>query len=539
MSNVLPNGQIRFFQGVPIDENYENSLDFLTKEAQYTYFLGLTPIHTMAGATRVRDGVISVNCVSDTLLNVNYMMFQNENFLSKWFFAFIKDVQYVNNNMCYVFYQIDDIQTWLFDVTVEECFVEREHTATDGIFEHVIDEGFEVVDYKELDREDLDLTADMLVIFTPDYEKYGEGGWSPASDTTPSVVLGNMTGVPSVGYKYRNDDMSIDTNMVQTIGVIISNMIEDNLYEGMVAGVCVSSKFFRNIPSSPSYRIEDDHPDELTIQVPSRISTVDGNYHPKNNKLFNAPYCIYKLMTTDGQSVSLKPEMFTPDLQYNFIHVKGDISPHPSVVAVPARYAGQDEYYEKAVTFDAFPQCPFSIDGYKAWVASGGLSNLQFSTAKKLTNDLIMGAGVSAFTGNATGMFGGGINAVADVFSYIKDMEIAERLPADTKGNFTSAPQQANRDAKIIVSYMSGRKDVLKTYDDYFTMFGYKVNKIKKPSRRNRTHYTYVKTRGCHVDGGAPADAIRRIETIYDNGIRFWVNASEVGKYSEIDNSPS
>ena len=97
MSSVLPNGQVRFFQNVPIDENYENTLDFLTKEAQYTYFLGLTPIHRMIGATRVREGVIRVDTVSDTLLNANYMMFQNENFISKWFFAFITNVEYVNN----------------------------------------------------------------------------------------------------------------------------------------------------------------------------------------------------------------------------------------------------------------------------------------------------------------------------------------------------------------------------------------------------------------------------------------------------------
>ena len=68
-------------------------------------------------------------------------------------------------------------------------------------------------------------------------------------------------------------------------------------------------------------------------------------------------------------------------------------------------------------------------------------------------------------------------------------------------------------------------------------MFGYTVNKVKTPSRRNRPHYTYLKTKGCHVDGGAPADAIQRIETIYDNGIRFWVNASEVGDFS-VNNAP-
>ena len=147
MSSIAPNGQIRFLTNIPIDSNYENSLDFQTELEQRTYFLSQTPVHTQIGATRVRDGVISVNKLSDELLSANYLMFQNLNFSTKWFYAFITDVEYINNNMSYVYYKIDDIQTWLFDVQLTECIVEREHTTTDGLFEHLVDEGIGTNEY--------------------------------------------------------------------------------------------------------------------------------------------------------------------------------------------------------------------------------------------------------------------------------------------------------------------------------------------------------------------------------------------------------
>ena len=67
-------------------------------------------------------------------------------------------------------------------------------------------------------------------------------------------------------------------------------------------------------------------------------------------------------------------------------------------------------------------------------------------------------------------------------------------------------------------------------------MFGYATKKIKVPNRNVRPHWCYTKTRDCVVKANAPADDVRKICQIYDNGITFWKNPSEVGNYS-LDNS--
>jgi hypothetical protein len=150
----------------------------------------------------------------------------------------------------------------------------------------------------------------------------------------------------------------------------------------------------------------------------------------------------------------------------------------------------------------------------------------------------VLNTGGALASGNPVGVVAGIVNTGTSVANSIINIDVAKHLPSEVKGSMNTTPLSANRKIGLYVRKMTVNKDVAKSIDDYFTMFGYKVNKVKTPSRRNRPHYTYLKTKGCHVDGGAPADAIRRIEQIYDNGIRFWVNASEVGHYTTINNSP-
>jgi hypothetical protein len=66
-------------------------------------------------------------------------------------------------------------------------------------------------------------------------------------------------------------------------------------------------------------------------------------------------------------------------------------------------------------------------------------------------------------------------------------------------------------------------EDAFAQIDDYFNMFGYKVNKLKVPELFGRQYWNYVKTNGLKIDpyAACPDDAKRAIEAIFDNGIRL------------------
>ena len=538
MSNVLPNGQIRFFENIPIDSNYENSLDFLTKEAQYTYFLEHAYKHRMVGATRVRDGVISVDVVSDTLINCNYMMFQNENFSAKWFFAFITDVQYVNNNMCHVFYQIDDIQTWMFDVTLKQCFVEREHTTTDGLFEHLVDEGINTSEYVDCGFYSKIYDRYSAILFSQvTFEQEGETEivtYAPAvvraGTLDSSVILTfNLQDANGQWLEPQYPPQSNDAwtgNALDVLGATIYKLTENQQSDSIVALVVFPEYFVNDLGTNAKT-------DNLRFTNFTASTQLDDNYVPKNKKLYNSPFCILKFCATDGQEETLQPEYVNTNCEINII---ANISPSPSLIAFPFQYANKTTDYEHAITIENFPQASMAIDGYKAWCASSGLSKQILSVAQGIASGVSTGVG-SVMSGNAIGVGTGALGVASSIASGIINMGVAKTRPAIRKGNTNSHPLASDKRVGYFIRRMCINSDTMKSIDDYFTMFGYKVNKVKTPSRRNRPHYTYLKTKGCHVDGGAPADAIQRIETIYDNGIRFWVNASEVGDFS-VNNAP-
>lgn len=551
MSTVAPNGQIRFLTEVPIDSNYENSLDFLSEIEQRSYFLGLQPVHTMIGATRVRDGVISVNMVADNLLHANYLMFQNMNFSNKWFYAFITDIEYVNNNMSYVYYQIDDIQTWMFDVQLKECFVEREHTLTDNMFEHLVDEGIGTSEYITNASGDKTYSDYVAVLYTGTGNGFTVSGTHAPVQITNGILKGLSGYVFELqdgngnwlelrqGYDDPSDPTEHDTiinsgNGLEKLNLYVYDLTTAQQKDSIV-GIVIVPKHFIGTMNNITITQKNAVSDNLGFTNYTRTTPLDGNYVPTNNKLYNSPYCLIDIITSDGQSIHLQPEFLQQG--NNLVNILSNMSPSPSILAVPKNYMGNEFAWEKAITYDAFPQGAVSIDGYSAWVASGGLKQLKNSNYRAIAGDVVQGVS-SVATQNAVGTAGSVISLVYQVEEFSRKMDVAKKLPAEVIGQSDATPVMANKMFSIGYRMCSLKRDVLESLDGYFNMFGYKVNKVKTPSRRNRPHYTYIKTKGCKVNGGAPADAIDRIQAIYDNGIRFWVNPTEVGNYTGVDNRP-
>ena len=552
MSIVAPNGTVRFLSGVPIDEDYQNSLDFLSKELQTAYFLGLTPIHTLNNATRVRDGVIRVDINCDAIMNCNYIMFQNLDFWNKWFYAFITNVEYVNNNCCHVYYAIDDIQTWMFDVELEECFVEREHTTTDALFEHLIDEGIGTSEYMTFDEGSKTYSDYVAVLYT----SAGSGFTVTSSIAKCQITNGNLKGLSGwifelmdsnnnwlelrTGYDDPSDPTEHDNIIVNGNGLEKLNLYIYDLTSAQqkdtIVGIVVVPKHFVGTYDDIKITQKDAVSDNIGFTNIASGTQLDDNYVPTNKKLYNSPYCLIDIVTTDGQTIHLQPEFLQTG--NNLVIMLSNISPSPSLLIVPKWYEGAEFAWAKSISYEGFPQAAVSTSGYDAWVASGGLKQLNNQFTRGLIGSVESGVKDYKNMGK-TSLIPNLIDLQLDIEERARKLDVAKHLPSELKGSVDSTPIMCNKMYGIFYRKMSLKKDVLISLDNYFTMFGYKVNKLKKPSRRNRPHYTYIKTKGCKVIGGAPADAINRIQTIYDNGIRFWVNASEVGHYTDIDNSPN
>ena len=109
-----PDSKVRLCS-VPFSD-YTNVLSFKNNdEARANYFISKTVYNLtdVNGYSYVKgSGAIRVNKSKDSLYNVNYMMYRNDHFGSKWFYAFVDSLEYINANVTEIRFSTDVWQTW-------------------------------------------------------------------------------------------------------------------------------------------------------------------------------------------------------------------------------------------------------------------------------------------------------------------------------------------------------------------------------------------------------------------------------------------
>lgn len=138
---IAPDSDIYLLEAVPLDPTYEHTVMWSDAATQETWFTGHA-LHTFTGVSYQRhtSNSIKLEVPIEQVINCNYMVFRNTAFENKMFYAFITNVEYLNNVTCEIFFELDVMQTYLFDAVLEECWVEREHAASDEYGEHTLPE---------------------------------------------------------------------------------------------------------------------------------------------------------------------------------------------------------------------------------------------------------------------------------------------------------------------------------------------------------------------------------------------------------------
>lgn len=122
---IAPNSNITLLK-VPLELSNKNQLTFSSREAQFNYFNSLTKIELENATYQRKEGVIRFPELIDNLYEYNYVMYQNESYSDKWFYAFITNMRYLNDNVTEISITTDVFQTWQFDLEFKQSFVERE-----------------------------------------------------------------------------------------------------------------------------------------------------------------------------------------------------------------------------------------------------------------------------------------------------------------------------------------------------------------------------------------------------------------------------
>lgn len=507
---IEPNTIIRVLRNCPLDTTYDHTLFFNDATEQASYFSGLTK-YTLSNQTyqRVNRNRMRVQIVADNLYDCNYIMFQNASFGSKWFYAFIKSVEYVNNITSEIEYEIDVMQTWFFNYELGECFVEREHSSTDVIGGNTIPENLETGPY--ITTATSNLTVSDLGVYMLVTEKLeGQEYWND-----PGIVGGFPTPCYWVSLS-RLSDFSVD---------VLRLIIEQYAAAGKAdAIIAIFTAPYNMVSTQAGIR-------EQTFNGATRTLS----FTPKNKKLYTYPYCCLA-GTALGQGIELRYELFSGEPVFK---VRGGFGANMQVSAIPQNYAGLGENIEHSLSIKDFPVCAWVSNYFQNWLAQNK-ANIAVNTIST-----VAGAAVSAVGADLTGkgaaksvgVAGAVVGGVSGVAGQLASVYHHSIIPDKMSGS-------ANAADILAVSGLSGFYTMCKTIrpeygriiDDYFTMYGYKTHRVKVPNRAVRPHWTYTKTHGCVVHGSVPADDINKICAIYNNGITFWKNGNNVGNYS-LDNS--
>lgn len=524
---ILPNTNIKLLTGVPLDKTYRNTLWFEDKQGQTEYFISKVAKTYLRCTYQRQTKSIRLDGRYDDVYNCNYLMYQNASYGSKWFYAFIDNIEYVNDNAFEVYFTIDDMQTWFFDYALRECFVEREHSLTDNVGDNLIKEDLYIGEYVELGSlyskyTDMEL---MICVAT----SIDSGG----TPTTGKIFNNVYSGVDIIGYEMSSAGVSSLNQFLYAVN-------DAGMSDGILNIFMMPKDFFSTTGFAKQIKVEKEK------------SVMAGGYYPKNKKLLTYPYSLLRVCNEQGVASEYRYEYFNDDDDECTFEYYGDLSPTPSVLMYPLSYMGGLKNYDEGIMMNNFPQCAWVTDSFKAYIAQNA-SNIGMSLASSFATIGLAGAniplqtGIMAASGTPSHIIRGretmniretGVSSGLSIAGTLAGIAQARLLPPQAHGASSGTLNASLDRFNFYISKMSIRPEIAKIIDDYFTMHGYACKEVKVPNISSRPHWNYVRTTGCNIIGEMPSDAIRNICSIYDSGITFWKNGDEVGNYS-LNNSPT
>lgn len=590
MAYIEPNSTIKLLKGVPLDRSYCNTIYWEgTKADQTAYFNTFVKtgcVFSNQYYQRYNKGSFRIQIPIATIIDCNYLMFQNTAYDNKWFYAFITDVEYVNDNVTEVMYEIDVLTTWFFDYTMQDCFVEREHIeeAQDRVDGWLQPESLETGDYIIRDMHDIfsdtmSQTCFMLIATE-----------SITGQHFPGMLNGIYNGLTFYTYVSQSS---------ATAAELLTQAVEayNNAGKGeSIVAIYQLPLGLLGTQTNP-YSISDTlEMDDLGGHnfYEEDYTDVWGGYVPHNKKMFTYPYSYITLTNWCGDTVNLRYERFNDiwNLKFRF---KGASNPVPECIVYPVSYAeykkvGSTSVEKENVNYGLvsknFPNCAVANDSYKAWLAQNINSLEMGAKTDKLMNELDLNLNARKSVANGfydyldivngnlrllVGSIGGGLNEMKSGYQGITNKmldysnqkarneaqaNVNQAMILAAKRDHQPVPDTMTTQAgsssimyamgykKFTVQHMTITTPYLKAIDQYFDLFGYASNRVHKPNRNVRKYWCFCKTQNCVINATMPTDHEEAIQDLYNNGLRFWrstqiKNGNNTGTIAIGDFSPT
>jgi hypothetical protein len=483
-------------------------------------------------------GTIQTEFEYDVVLQANYIAFENYDYSNKWFFAWIEDVIYKGEKNTEIKYKVDSFSTFNQDLNYENCFVVREHVNDDTIGLHTVPENLETGDMIQDGKiQSVDqLDSSFVIVMECDAYPYPD---SVVNATNPQVYRFNgVTQYNNLvsGHKYivfnqivsasrfvdrMNKDGVVDS--IKNMYIAPSSMfdlrteIRDFSYDSTVSGENIFYFW------QPSGSIEPANFDKIV----NKNYTFSG-YNPVNNKCKVFPYNYLLVSNNAGQTKIYKYEDFeTGNCSFGVV---GCVCVGGSFKLIPKKYKGTNANMDESIALGKYPTCAWSSDAYTNWLSQQSVNQL----AESGTN-IIQSALSGAVVGGGTGAVGmAGLTLAGEVVDFIGAEKDAKLTPNTVGGSNTGNVTWALGGNNFFFKKMCCKPEYMRIIDEYFTRFGYKVNRLKTPNVTGRAYFNFVQvaTSDDPCYASIPEVYLDEIIKAFRRGITIWHDASKIGDYS-------
>lgn len=541
MITITPQGSV-YLCKTPLENDYQHQLTFANATAQLNYFNSKIS-YTCNDVTYIKkDNQIVVDYPIDTINTCNYLFYKNTGFTTKYYYCFITNMEYVNENATRITFETDVYQSYMFDIEYKKSFIEREHVNDDTIGKNTTPEGLETGEFVVNEYQDFDNYANDIMIIAgvtrPPAEiwtnissslpvKFYNGVYSglyyivfkTIVDVTKFLMVMDGQGIADAVY----DVFTVPKSILPTISSWDNISCDFKLVWNDITYTGTFSFDYKMLPNSSGAQALSSA-NSITMN-----STLNG-YTPKNNKMFTGEFNYMYVTNNAGNDVKYNYEDF-----YNnapIFDLMGAITPGCSIRLVPKNYKlynqGVAENYclnPYGLSGAKYPICSWTSDSYTNWITQQGVNIL---------NDRLVNAtsvGIMGLAGNIPIATLGVINGMKDELSLRLQRDFT---PPQAKGNANTSDVTYAMGWNTIVLYkMSVRYEFAKRIDDYFSAYGYKVDEIKTPNVTGRTYWNYVKTIGCNLEGNIPQEYINKLKEMFNNGVTFWHDPTKFLDYSQ------
>lgn len=554
-----PNSKVRLCS-VPFSD-YTNVISFGNDdESRANYFISKTVYNLTSadGYSYVKgSGAIRVNKNKESLYNVNYMMYRNDNFGSKWFYAFVDSIEYINANVTEIKFTTDVWQTWESALNFHDSFIVRQHIpkAEDTIGANTQPENmtsekyvYEKTSEKFFMSGSYYLMVQALGIPRPEYET-AEDKYLPMSTVLNGTLFNGCYFVYSNttdGYKKLRELITAFDKINKSNSIINIYHVPSNLF---LTGTGTLTHLDSLLPlgytdenTLCTYNITDK---EITISKLNKFEISSGSYYtPRNKKLLTFPYTKLVLTNTNGSNTTYRQEWFDNNITFKALT---DINSPVTIVTYPTDYrAGSTN---NSLSLKGLSTTAWESNAYLNYIAynSNTISinqelidkEYKYQSADLMKNYALTGMSSALKDGIDLeyNMIKNALRTSDTKRRFQASLDDKELMQNNSRGTSNSGiPLHQINKYGFQFMFMRYPYEYIKLIDNYFDKFGYAINNFKPINYNNRSNFDYIETSQLLVDGDVPEDDINVIKNIFNSGVRIWHNTTNFLNFN-VDNN--